>query len=190
MMVSAICGGAGLCLWRRVEDGLDRWVSGAAGLIGLALIGLVIGLALHPSPAAAADGGAGTTVDLSPVLDAVIAAAVGVLTALAAWLARRVARWLGQSEDSEVRAYLETALVSAIDYAQDLALDAGRDLQAVETRSAVLADAAAYLAQHVPDALARFKLDAAGTERLLRSRLALATAGRPRPHPIGVTPCA
>lgn len=117
---------------------------------------------------------------LNPVLEFALTFASIVLAPMLGLLLKRQMDRIGLLNDAEVRAYLDTALSRAIDYG---VAEARRKLGVpklnAEDRTAVdhATDlAAAYAANRVPDALARFGIEAQGLRDLLRARMPAALA--------------
>jgi hypothetical protein len=96
----------------------------------------------------------------------IVAAAVLVLGGFAV---RALTVWLNLRADDQVRAYLQQALDRAVEYG--LAEARGR-VAAGPARNNIAAELARdYAQQRVPDALARFGIDTAGLDQLIRARL-------------------
>ncbi len=132
---------------------------------------------LSPTAAAAEAVTAGTTlVDWTPLAAVAIAALTGVVAALGraalTLVERHLARRFDLVLDDSTRAYLEACFAQALAYGSQRAHErVARDGATTDLRSAVLAEAAQYVIDSVPDAVARFGLDRAGIERRLRARL-------------------
>ena len=86
-------------------------------------------------------------------------------------------RWLGTKNrilaDAEVRRYLQDTLLQGLGYGIEKTREFAKDKSNVTVRSALVAEAAGYVINQVPDALRRFKIDSAGVKRLLEARLPL-----------------
>ena len=136
-----------------------------------AMRSILLLLLIVPAPALAQD--AAYPIDLSPLVDAAIAAAAVVLTSLAGWLARRAARWLGESADSDMRIGLEMGLANAIGWAREQAERRADDVSRIEVRSRIVAEAAGYLLPKMPAALTHFGIDEEGLRERLEARLAM-----------------
>lgn len=126
-------------------------------------------------PALAADEAA-YTIDLAPVallVIAAIAAAIGLavrtgIHALIVYLAERA----GLELDEKTRTYLDAALDNALAWGtRNLTDYAAGKIPDIETKNKVLADAANYLAERVPDALDHFDLMPDDIEKMLEARL-------------------
>lgn len=116
-------------------------------------------------------------IDLRPLLNEIVLPLVGAAALwLATWLATRIAGWLKISRDDRVRAYLEKALLLAIDYGKSR-LEQGGPLT-FQVKSQIVAAAANYAVEHVPGALKHFGVDQEGLRRMLAARLE-ATATEP-----------
>lgn len=91
----------------------------------------------------------------------------------------RVYRWLGVSQDAQVRAYLDQALVNGIAWAQRRAADR-LGIPPVGTGEAerLVTAVAEYVQGRVPDAVAHFGIDEPGLRRMIEARLARAPAPR------------
>jgi hypothetical protein len=110
---------------------------------------------------------------IDTALDGLLTAAASLVLALGALAIRHLSDWLKLRADSEVRGYLTAALDRAVEYglaeARRRARDAGLAGPAVGN---VAAEAARDYAQsRVPDALARFNIDTAALDQLIRARL-------------------
>lgn len=124
---------------------------------------------LAPAVALAADAAAASTViNFAPLVnDVLIPAVATVLTVVAGWLATKVAGWLNLKSDQEVRTYLEWALQQAIAYGKAKVPNS----LAIDAKSEIVAGAANYAINAVPDALKRFGIDEAGLKRMIEARL-------------------
>jgi hypothetical protein len=99
--------------------------------------------------------------------------AAAALLALGSFAAARLATWLRLCNDAAVRGYLQDAIERAVDWAEArmVAALAGQPPTAADWRRAV-EDAAGYLGERVPDALAHFGITPEAVRRLVEARLA------------------
>lgn len=127
------------------------------------------------APGGALDGAIDGAIDASPLVAPLVAYAVelamAALLTLAAWLARRVAGWLRLKEDGEVRSYLDSALIHALEWARERALAEGRNLSDIKVRAELVELAADYVLPKVPDALRRFGVTPGALTDMLTARL-------------------
>lgn len=149
------------------------------GLFPAALCAAASGLPiLAPAPAAAAT--------IPPELTAeLVNGALLVLSALAGWALRRAMAWLRVDQEGKLARRLEDGMVVALGYARERALSQAAQLDAIDVRSQLVADAAAYLVPKMPQTLAALGIDDAGLAERLTARLdqvvplpALPPAGR------------
>ena len=87
----------------------------------------------------------------------------------------------GFEVDDKIRGYLEAALYSAVEWAEKKALAEARDFDDPSVKSKVLADAANYALETVPDALEHFGISGNRLEKMLEARLVKAA---PRPDQV------
>ena len=80
-------------------------------------------------------------------------------------------RKLKLGADNEVRAYLERALASGVNYAANRAREQGQDLSTIDVRNTTVREAVSYVVAHTPDALARFNVTPDALAELVRARL-------------------
>lgn len=119
-----------------------------------------------------------SAVDLRPLLnEVVLPLGTAIAVWLAGWITTRLAGFLKISRDDRVRAYLEKALLLAIDYGRSR-LDRGTPIT-VQVKSQIVADAANFAILHVPGALKHFGVDQDGLKRMLAARLESTTATEP-----------
>lgn len=118
-----------------------------------------------------------TLVDLGPVLQAAISFVATVVLAVGGFALHKLNVWLSAKtghqnliNEDQVRGYLQTALDNAAHYA--VAKVGSADWAHVDTKNALIAAAANYALEHVPDALSYFKVDEAGLAALIEARLA------------------
>lgn len=121
------------------------------------------------------------SIDWGPLLTALVAILVGAVALVGRYALRATERYLetrtGIELDDCARRYLEATFENALAYgAVRTAELAERGRLKSDVRSVVLAEAAQYVIDSVPDALARFRLDRAGIERRLAARLGLPPA--------------
>lgn len=109
---------------------------------------------------------------LRPLLDSLMQMVAIAVMMLAAGALRWLAVRLRLQTDEHVRAYLDTALARALDYA---GLAAAEELPpgqpAAVLQGTVLNFAADYARRQVPDALRHFNVDEAGLRRMLEARM-------------------
>lgn len=183
----AVMGAAGLVwgMWLTtglvgIEQTSIRLIT-LGGLVGLGLLAFffrhpsrhflpalltVAGLGLVARPALA--GG----IDFTPVVNYGIELLIGgVLAPLLGWGVHRGARALRISEDDRIRAYLDAALVNALEFGREVLLQQGKDLGQVEVRNQLVEEAARYVMPRVPDALRRFGISPDNLRGLLVARL-------------------
>ena len=117
-----------------------------------------------------------TAVDLTPILQAVIALVAAALGTIGTW----AIGWLGQhnkvAANAVVQGELNTALSGAIQYGVALAQQRGTPLGSVDVHNQVLADAGNYLAAHFGSLLEHYDLTGAGLQQRLLAHLPAATA--------------
>ncbi len=104
------------------------------------------------------------TIDVQPTIQGLIgyvfAAIGGLATGLLIWLFDPNTGKLAKLKvDESIRAYLETAIYAGLQYAENKALDYGRDLKNPATNKEIIAIAANYILPRVPDALKHFGID-------------------------------
>ncbi|HAE45839.1 MAG: hypothetical protein CMO30_24620 [Tistrella sp.] len=95
------------------------------------------------------------TAAVGPVIESVLGAIGVIAGGYAVRLINRAVVWLGLEQDARVRAYLEDATLSAIDYATQLL---GAAITTPEGKTQAVEVAVNYLRRRVPDALSRFDL--------------------------------
>jgi hypothetical protein len=143
---------------------------------GIAALGLFCGaFLLFTGQAVAAET---VTADLRPIWGYGVEIIGGALTALGGFGVRSLTRFLRLKEDGLIRSYLDDALHRALAWAVESAVRKGDDLARVEVRSRLVAEAAGYAAEAVPDALKRFGVSENGLRQRLEARL-----GEWAPHP-------
>lgn len=136
---------------------------------GVAALGLGLGsFLLFTGSALAAEA---ATADLRPLWGYGVEIIGGALAALGSFGVRSLARFLRLKEDGLIRAYLDDALHRALAWAVESAVRKGDDLARVEVRSRLVAEAAGYAVEAVPDALKRFGISENGLRQRLEARL-------------------
>lgn len=111
-------------------------------------------------------------VDLSPLIQTGLEFAAAALSALALWLGWKIKGWLKLKEDSEIRAYLDTALQNGIAYGLERVKAAGADWKvSIHVKDEAIGHAANYVVSRVPDALKRFNITPMALQDLIRARL-------------------
>lgn len=110
-------------------------------------------------------------IDLTPVLGIVIDLLAAALMTLGGWALARLGRKFGLEADDQVRIYLGEALAGGIGWAKEQARKRSEDVSHIEVRSKLVAEAANYVIERVPDALRRFGLDRERIEKLVEARL-------------------
>ncbi|MCH7870678.1 MAG: hypothetical protein IID33_03160 [Planctomycetes bacterium] len=110
-------------------------------------------------------------IDLTPVLGIVIDLLAAALMTLGGWALAKLGRKFGLEADDQVRIYLGEALAGGIGWAKEQARKRSEDIAHIEVRSKLVAEAANYVIERVPDALKRFGLDRERIEKLVEARL-------------------
>jgi len=112
-------------------------------------------------------------IDLQPILGLAVDALQGLLLALGAWVATKVAQTFGLENDDKIRGYLDKAVVNAIEFGEKKAREEVKkaDWAKIETKNAMVAHAAGYVLSKVPDAVKRFKLTEDDVKDLVTARL-------------------
>lgn len=123
------------------------------------------------------------TVDLTPLIEAVVALAAAAIGAVGSWAIARLAGWLKLRQDSEIRAYLDAALTNALEYGAKKAMASSMvaHLSQPSVRNEAVELAIDYTIARVPDALRRFQITPAALREMLEARLYLP----PPPNPTG-----
>lgn len=110
---------------------------------------------------------------LNEAIASLVPLVLAVLLALGSLAVKRLADWLQLSSDDKVRAYLQDALLHAIERGVAVVRGspehAGRGQEAL--REAALRVAADYVRDRVPDALARFGVSDGALTEMLQARL-------------------
>ncbi|MGO4337890.1 hypothetical protein AB4037_23520 [Labrys sp. KB_33_2] len=156
----------------------------AAGAAVLALIAFV-------APAWAADD---TTVSIGGFVTALIpyfeAALAALVTALIAWGAQAVQKFLGIQLDKSSRDALHSAAMTGVNMALSRLGQSAANIT-FDAKSAVIAQAIEWVESSVPDALKHFGLTPEQLEALIESKLGIAAAATtpavvaPAPAPAG-----
>ncbi|MDZ5448974.1 hypothetical protein [Labrys sp. ZIDIC5] len=143
------------------------------------------------APAWAADD---TTVSLGGLVTALLpyfeAAVAALLTALIAWAAQAIQKWLGIQLDQSSRDALHSAAMTGVNMALSRLSQSAANLT-FDAKSAVIAQAIEWVESSVPDALKHFGLTPEQLEALIESKLGIAAAAAapavvaPAPAPAG-----
>lgn len=137
--------------------------------IGIMAAGAVLFLA--PWPAAAGDGQTFPIVLPKELVTTLLDAALMATWAGLIWLIKRGAEWLNISRESKQVGRLEDGMNTALMYAHELALLAGKDIRIADVRSELVATAANYLLPKMPGTMKALKIDQAGLRERLTARL-------------------
>jgi len=112
-------------------------------------------------------------IDLAPLIEPLIMILGTALSVIGLW----AIRWLGTKNkvlaDTEVRNYLQTALLQGLGLGIERTREFVKERGTVAVRSALVAEAAQYVLAQVPGALRHFKIDEVGVKRMLEARLPL-----------------
>ncbi len=107
-------------------------------------------------------------VDFVPLADIVLQYLVILLTVsggvFTAWLGKKVHEWFGLKIEEKHRMVLQDALEKSIQFGETRVRDMYQGKLTLSTKDDLIAGAAAYVAQSVPDALKKFKIDPATAE--------------------------
>lgn len=148
-----------------------------ASLFCAALLALITSTALT-LPALGADlvAASNTVVDFQPVLALIIAIIGAVIIAVLRPGTKALVAYLetksGIELDASTRAYLQTAIDGAVSWATQKVGDGLKDKSVtLDVKSELVAHAADYLLDRVPDALEHFGLSAKDIEQLIEARL-------------------
>ncbi|WP_057466126.1 hypothetical protein [Pseudovibrio sp. POLY-S9] len=158
---------------------MHRMLSYAKGLFMLALCILSFSLVLLPSAYAAGEGG--YTIDLAPVVDALMPTLLGVISllvsAVLAWLMRLLVKYTGVVLDEKHRKTLDDIVLSKLRQMLTDAYEGNRSSLRVSTKSEVVAELAGYAVRKAPGAIRHFKLDQQGLEEFVAGRVGAKTLG-------------
>lgn len=114
------------------------------------------------------------TIDLTPLLDALLPAIGVVLSVLLSYGIGIAAKKFKIEIEAKHREALQSALQNAIGFGLKKAGDAGRDLAKIDTRNEVLAAGVNYVVASVPGALTKLNVDNTRLRQLLEAKLGLA----------------
>ena len=130
-------------------------------------------LLFYPLSANAAAGG--HVIELQQAIQYGITLVFAIISAVAVWfvgsILARVRKRFGLQVDAEVRAYLDTAIVNAVRFAEGKAREWAHDIDDPEIKSEIVADAANYVTKNVPDALKHFGVTPDNLSDLIHARL-------------------
>lgn len=136
--------------------------------VGIVVAGAV--LFLLPWPAAAGDQTFPIVLPKELVTTLLDAALMATWAGLI-WLIKRGAEWLNISRESKQVDRLEDGMNTALMYAHELALLAGKDIRIADVRSELVATAANYLLPKMPGTMKALKIDPDGLRERLTARL-------------------
>jgi hypothetical protein len=110
---------------------------------------------------------------LDALLDAALQIVAAAVLVLGGFAVRALTIWLNLRADDQVRGYLQQALDRAVEYGISEARRRVRDgAEGRGSQANIAAELARdYAQQRVPDALARFGIDTAGLDQLIRARM-------------------
>ncbi|MFS8180913.1 hypothetical protein ACMG4P_05050 [Pseudovibrio denitrificans] len=164
---------------------MHRMLSYAKGLLWLALCALFFSFSLLLPASAAVEGG--YTIDLTPLLDALMPSLLGGVSLLAsmvlAWLLRLLARYTGVVLDEKHRKTLHEIVVSRLQQIVTDSYEGNRSAFRISTKSEVVAELAGYAARKAPGAIRHFKLDQNGLEEFVAGRVGAKTLARLKSSP-------
>lgn len=133
----------------------------------------LLALVLFPLPALAAS----TTVDFSGIVEPLVSGVFAVIGAAIVWLARKGVSALESKLDIELDDQLanrlDHALIRAVTYGETKAVEMIKrhGVKEVDFRSELLAAAAQYATDSVPDALRYFDIDQARLIQMIEARV-------------------
>lgn len=112
---------------------------------------------------------------IQDLLQTIIGIVFGAIAGLLAWgvgsVISLVRKKTGLEIDDNIRSYLETALQNGLNWAQLKVLEEAKDIKDPEVKSELLADAANYVLDKVPDAVDHFGLTPDRMLELIEARL-------------------
>lgn len=116
---------------------------------------------------------ASTSIDLTPLVQVLTAAAAGAVPVLVALVRVYLKQRLGLELDAQTRGYVQDAAERCADLvAATLKRHAEANRLSLDIHNVTVAAAANTLFQQVPDGIARLGIDRSGVERMLTVRLA------------------
>jgi hypothetical protein len=125
---------------------------------------------LVPLPALA-DAAAGYVINIQESLQLATSFIFAALGTVIVWAAGLVVKKLKLENDSEIRFYLEQAIHAGLAWALRKAQVAVSEVKDPRVESQIVADAANYIADRVPDALAHFGITPESLAEMIRARL-------------------
>ncbi|WP_293857173.1 hypothetical protein [uncultured Alsobacter sp.] len=150
--------------------------------IFLLLIALLV--VLSTLPAFAADATATTVLNLRPLFDLAISYGEPLVLALAAWIAARliaaITKTLGLSIDDKQRQVVNDALDKAIAYGFSQVKGMGGASPTIDLKSTLVAHAAQYALEAVPQALKHFNITPDRLEAMILARVDAAVPAAPK----------
>jgi hypothetical protein len=129
--------------------------------------GFAMLIAVPVAMAAPADG----VVDVSPVLDVVIAAVGAALVALVTWVGRAATLWLGLKSDSEIRRYVQDAMERGVQLAIKRARDYSKDHGKISVKDDMIETAFEHVISAVPGGVKLLGLTDESIRRSIEARL-------------------
>jgi hypothetical protein len=119
------------------------------------------------------------TIDLTALQPLVNDLVLGLLTAIASFVAAKACDLLKARRDGELGVILDKALGMGIAYATAGLKAVEADHATLTVKSEIVAAAANYAVQHVPEAIAALGLDGAHLARMVEARLGVAANDAP-----------
>jgi hypothetical protein len=141
------------------------------GLYAIALFAILIVPPGAWAQAVAAVAPPEYSLNLKPVLDAIVALLAALLTGLGSWAVTRFSTYLKLQNDSQVRAVVTAGVNTAIGYAITKLQASTADLGSVKTQNALVAEATTFMAAHFADGLKYFGLSTDDLARMILARL-------------------
>jgi hypothetical protein len=112
-----------------------------------------------------------TTIQLAPLIDVAASLLLALLLGLGVFAIQRGLAWLKLSEDEKIRGYLEAAMRNGVTFALHKARERIGAGATVDVRNEVVAGAANYVIERVPDALKRFGVTEDGVRDMVLARI-------------------
>jgi hypothetical protein len=135
------------------------------------LASLIVVLVIVPALAQTASAPVTYSMNLKPMLDAIVGLLAALLTGLGSWAVTRFSTYLKLQNDSQVRAVVTAGVNTAIGYAITKLQASTADLGSVKTQNALVAEATTFMAAHFADGLKYFGLSTDDLARMILARL-------------------